>query len=149
MVRDSIEREGELHATLLLIRLDVAQNILTDVMMEKIRYGLENTGTEQKSVEVLRGYQKGLWDLFEKTFTISWIVDQEDENGGARVSEDIAAVIVAFPQLLSKCIIAPDIVVSWFVHQGKISGGKEARDCWRVMFAEALLRWNEQQKKAL
>ena len=149
MVRDSIEREGELHATLLLIRLDVAQNILTDVMMEKIRYGLENTGTEQKSVEVLRGYQKGLWDLFEKTFTISWIVDQEDASGAARVTEDIAAVIAAFPQLLSKCIIAPDIVVSWFVHQGKIFGGKEARDCWRVMFAEALLRWNEQQKKAL
>ncbi|BBJ23310.1 CHASE2 domain-containing protein [Candidatus Nitrotoga sp. AM1P] len=149
MVRVSSERQGELHATLLLIRLDVAQNILTDAMMEKIRYGLENTGTEQKSVEVLRGYQKGLWDLFEKTFSISWIVDQEDANGAARVIEDVAAVIAAFPQLVSKCIIAPDIAVSWFVHQGKISGGKEARDCWRVMFAEALLRWNEQQKKAL
>ena len=149
MVRDSTEREGELHATLLLIRLDVAQNILTDAMMEKIRYGLENTGIEQKSVEVLRGYQKGLWDLFEKTFTISWIVDQEDTNGAARVTEDVAAVIAAFPQLLSKCIIAPEIAVSWFVHQGKISGGKEARDCWRVMFAEALLRWNEQQEKTL
>jgi adenylate cyclase len=149
MVRASLEREGELHATLLLIRLDVAQNILTDAMMEKIRYGLENSGTEQKSVEVLRGYQKGLWDLFEKTFTISWIVDQEDANAAARVTEDVAAVIAAFPQLLSKCIIAPEIAVSWFVHQGKISGGEKARDCWRVMFAEALLRWNEQQEKAL
>ena len=149
MVRTSIDREGELHATLLLIRLDVAQNILTDAMLEEIRYGLENTGIEQKSVEVLRGYQKGLWDLFEKTFTISWIVDQEDATGAARVTEDTAAVIAVFPQLLSKCIIAPDIVVSWFVHQGKIFGGKEARDCWRVMFAEALLRWNEQQEKAL
>ena len=149
MVRTSIDREGELHATLLLIRLDVAQNILTDAMLEEIRYGLENTGIEQKSVEVLRGYQKGVWDLFEKTFTISWIVDQEDATGAARVTEDTAAVIAVFPQLLSKCIIAPDIVVSWFVHQGKIFGGKEARDCWRVMFAEALLRWNEQQEKAL
>jgi hypothetical protein len=91
MVRVSMERQGELHATMLLIRLDVAQNILTDAMMEKIRYGLENTGVEQKSVEVLRGYQKGLWDLFEKTFTISWIVDQEDANGAARVTEDVAA----------------------------------------------------------
>ena len=127
----------------------MAQNILTDAMMEKIRYGLENSGTEQKSVEVLRGYQKGLWDLFEKTFTISWIVDQEDVNGAARVTEDVAAVIAAFPQLLSKCIIASDIAVSWFVHQGKISGGKGARDCWRVMFAEALLHWYEQQEKAL
>ncbi|MEQ1741548.1 MAG: CHASE2 domain-containing protein [Candidatus Nitrotoga sp.] len=149
MVRASIEREGELHATLLLIRLDVAQNILTDAMMEKIRYGLENTGAEQKSVEVLRGYQKGLWDLFEKTFTISWIVDEEDANGAARVTEDIAVVIAAFPKLLRKCTVDSDIVVSYFVHQGKIFGGKKARDCWRVMFAEALLHWNEQQEKAL
>ena len=149
MVRASIEREGELYATLLLIRLDVAQNILTDAMLEKIRYGLENTGIEQKSAEVLRGHQKGLWDLFEKTFTISWIVDEEDANGAARVAEDVAVVIAAFPQLLSKCIIDSDIVVSWFLHQGKICGGKKARDCWRVMFAEALLRWNEQQEKAL
>ena len=149
MVRASIEREGELYATLLLIRLDVAQNILTDAMLEKIRYGLENTGIEQKSVEVLRGHQKGLWDLFEKTFTISWIEDKEDANRAARVAEDVAVVIAAFPQLLSKCIIDSDIVVSRFVHQGKICGGKKARDCWRVMFAEALLRWNEQQEKAL
>ena len=149
MVRASIEREGELHATLLLIRLDVAQNILTDAMMEKIRYGLENTGTEQKSVEVLRGHQKGLWDLFEKTFTISWIVDKEDANEAARVTEDVAVVIAAFQKLLRKCIVDSDIVVSYFVHQGKIFGGKKARDCWRVMFAEALLRWDEQQKKVL
>ncbi len=149
MVRASLEREGKLHATLLLIRLDVAQNILTDAMLEKIRYGLENTGIEQKSVEVLRSHQKGLWDLFERTFSISWIEDEEDANGAARVAEDVAMVIAAFPQLLGKCIINPDIVVSWFVHQGEISGGKEARDCWRVMFAEALLRWKEQQEKAL
>ncbi|CAH1905732.1 CHASE2 domain-containing protein [Candidatus Nitrotoga sp. HW29] len=149
MVRVSSERQGELQATLLLIRIDAAQNILTDAMLEKIRYGLESTGIEQKSVEVLKGYQKGLWDLFEKTFTISWVMDRKDANGAARVTEDVAAVIAAFPQLLSKCIIAPDISVSWFVHQGKIAGGNEARNCWRVMFAEALLRWNEQQEKTL
>ena len=149
MVRVSVEREGELQATLLLIRLDVAQNILTDAMMEKIRYGLENSGTEQKSVEVLRGHQKGLWDLFEKTFAISWIVDKEDANEATRVAEDVAVVIAEFPQLLRKCIVDTDILVSYFVHQGKIFGGKKARDSWRVVFAEALLRWNEQNEKTL
>ncbi|MDO9101699.1 MAG: CHASE2 domain-containing protein [Candidatus Nitrotoga sp.] len=149
MVRASFEREGKLHVTLLLIRLDGDPKLLTDAMLDQIRYQLENTGLEQKSVDVLRGYQKGLWDLFERTFSISWIVDEEDANGAARVAEDVAMVIAAFPQLLGKCIINPDIVVSWFVHQGEIAGGKEARDCWRVMFAEALLRWKEQQEKAL
>ncbi|MCX7195415.1 MAG: molecular chaperone TorD, partial [Proteobacteria bacterium] len=126
-----------------------AQNILTDAMMEKIRYGLENTGADQKSVDVLRGYQKGLWDLFEKTFAISWIVDKEDANEATPVAEDVAVVIAAFPQLLRKCVVDTDILVSYFVHQGKIFGGKKARDSWRVVFAEALLRWNEQKEKTL
>lgn len=147
MVRASIEREGKLHVTLLLIRLDVDQRILTDAMLEKIRYHLENTGLEQKSVEVLRGYQKGLWDLFEKTFTVSWIVDERDTDGAARVAKEVTEIITAFPRLLSKCIIDPDIKVSWFVHQGEILGGKGAGNHWRAIFAEALLRWSVQQGK--
>lgn len=149
MVCDSFKREGKLHATLLLIRLDGDPKLLTDAMLDQIRYQLENTGVEQKSVDVLRGDQKGLWDLFEKTFSISWIVGEGDTDGAVRVADDVAMVITAFPQLLSKCIINPDIVVSWFVHQGEFLGGKGTRDCWRAMFAEALLRWNEQQKKVL
>ncbi|RFC33488.1 MAG: sensor domain CHASE2-containing protein [Candidatus Nitrotoga sp. MKT] len=149
MVCDSFKREGKLHATLLLIRLDGDPKLLTDAMLDQIRYQLENIGLEQKSVDILRGDQKGLWDLFEKTFSISWIVDEGDTDGAARVADDVVMVTTAFPQLLSKCIINPDIVVSWFVHQGEFLGGKGTRDCWRVMFAEALLRWNEQQKKVL
>jgi adenylate cyclase len=149
MVCASFKREGKLHATLLLIRLDGDPKLLTDAMLDQIRYQLENIGLEQKSVDILRGDQKGLWDLFEKTFSISWIVDEGDADGAARVADDVVMVITAFPQLLSKCIINPDIVVSWFVHQGEFLGGKGTRDCWRVMFAEALLRWNEQQKKVL
>ncbi|CAH1211766.1 Sensor domain CHASE2-containing protein [Candidatus Nitrotoga sp. BS] len=149
MVRASLEREGKLQVTLLLIRLDGDPRLLTDTMLDQIRYKLENAGLEQKSVDIIRGYQKGLWDLFEKTFSISWIVDEGDVNGAARVAEDVAVVTAAFPQLLRKFIISSDIKVSWFVHQGEVLGGKEARNYWRGIFAETLLRWNEQQEKTL
>jgi len=149
MVRSSLEREGKLQVTLLLIRLDGDPRLLTDTMLDQIRYKLENAGLEQKSVDIIRGYQKGLWDLFEKTFSISWIVDEGDVNGAARVAEDVAVVTAAFPQLLRKFIISSDIKVSWFVHQGEVLGGKEARNYWRGIFAETLLRWNEQQEKTL
>ena len=149
MVRASLEREGKLNVTLLLIRLDGDPKLLTDTMLDQIRYKLENAGLEQKSVDIVRGYQKGLWDLFEKTFSISWVVDEGDANGAARVTEDVAAVIDAFPRLLSKFIISTDIKVSWFVHKGDVVGGKDARNYWRVIFAETLLRWNEQQRNAL
>lgn len=148
MVRASMERKGKLHATLLLIRLDAGQNILTDAMLEKIRYHLEKMGLEPKSAEVLRGYQKGIWDLFERTFAVSWIVDKNDSDGSARVTRDVALIIAAFPQLLDKCIMDPDIKINWFVHQGEISGGThEVRNRWRELFAEALLQWNVQKGK--
>ena len=146
MVRTSFERGGELRATLLLIRLDTTREVMTDIALEKIRYALEKTGKEPKSAEVLKGYQKGLWDLFEKTFAVSWVVAAEDADGTARVAEDVAKVLDALPPLLRKNLAYADNAVSWFVHHGLISGGTAARASWRVMFAEALLRWDEQQR---
>ncbi len=146
MVRASLERGGELRATLLLIRLDATRNVVTDAVLEKIRYGLEKAGKEPKSAEVLKGYQKGLWDLFEKTFAVSWVAAAEDTDGAARVAEDVAVVLAALPLLLRKNLAYADNAASWFVHQGLVSGGGAARASWRVMFAEALLRWDEQQR---
>lgn len=147
MVRVAAEREGEFNAALFLIRLDVTQNVLTYAVLEKIRYGLENTGNEPKSVEVVKGIQKGLWDLFEKTFAISWITEIEDTAGAERMEKDIEAVIAALPPLLHKHLAHADNAASWFVHRGRISGGKAARAGWRVMFADALLCWDKQQGK--
>ncbi|MDE2311445.1 MAG: CHASE2 domain-containing protein, partial [Betaproteobacteria bacterium] len=139
MVRASSERGGELRATLLLIRLDTARNVVTDTMLEKIRYGLEKSGKEPKSAEVLKGYQKGLWDLFESTFAVSWVVAAEDADGAARVAQDVALVLAALPPLLRKNLAYADNAASWFVHHGLVSGGAAARASWRVLFAQALL----------
>lgn len=144
MVRTSAERNGELRATLLLIRLDAERNIMTDTMLEKIRYGLERAGTETKSADVIKGVQKGMWDLFERTFAVSWVVNAQDTEAAARVAKDVEAVIAVLPRLLRKHMVHADNAVSWFVHQGMVTGGEEAHASWRVMFAQALLRWEEQ-----
>lgn len=146
MVRASFERGGELRATLLLIRLDASRNIVTDPVLEKIRYSLEKTGREPKSAEVVKGFQKGLWDLFERTFAVSWVVAADDPEGAARIEKDVAAVLDALPRLLRKNLAYADNAAGWFVHEGLISG-KTAREDWRVMFAQALLRWDEQQRR--
>jgi adenylate cyclase len=146
MVRASLERSGELQATLLLIRLDSKRNIVADAALEKIRHALERCGTEIKSVEVLKGYQKGLWDLFEKTFAVSWVVPMADAEAAARVAKDVAVVLATLQPQLRKHLAYPDNAAEWFVHSGPIAGGVEARASWRVMFAETLLRWNEQQQ---
>ena len=145
MVRISLERSGELQATLLLIRLDVNKNIVPDAVLEKIRYALEKCGQEVKSVEVLKGYQKGLWDLFEKTFAVSWVMDAGDNEGALRVQQDVEAVLATLQVQLQNHLAQPDNAAEWFVHQGPIAGGKAARASWRGMFATALLRWEGQR----
>lgn len=147
MVRSSLERSGELQATLLLIRLDSKKNVMADAVLEKIRYALERCGTEGKSVDVLKGYQKGIWDLFEKTFAVSWVVPVADAEAAGRVEKDVEVVLETLQKQLRKHLAYPDNAAEWFVHSGQIAGGAVARASWRVMFAETLLHWNEQQGK--
>ncbi len=146
MVRVSQERGGELSGTLLLIRLDGTQNLMVDVVLERIRNGLERSGTELKSVDVLKGIQKGVWDLLEYTFTVSWVADVGDKETDARIVADRDAVLEKLPLLLRKNLARPENVATWFTYQGRVSGGKKARASWRVLFAEAILEWEKQQE---
>jgi CHASE2 domain-containing sensor protein len=143
MVRASFERAGELQATLLLIRLNVTKNVLNDAALERIRYGLEKSGIEPKSAEVLKGEQKGLWDVFARTFAVSWVVAAEDLEGANLVTQDIPRVLAVLPPLLERNLAYAEEPPTWFVHQGRIAGGAAARAEWCVLFAEALLAWDE------
>jgi hypothetical protein len=146
MVRVSLERGGELSGTILLIRLDGAQNLMVDVALERIRNGLERSGAEFKSVEVLKGVQKGVWDLFEYTFAVSWVADAGDEIAQARIAADRDAVLKKLPVLLKKNLAKPENAAIWFSYQGAIAGGDKARASWRMLFAEAILAWEKQQE---
>jgi adenylate cyclase len=146
MVRASRERGGELRATLLLIRLNTTRNVPTDPALERIRYGLEKAGREIKSAEVLKSDQKGLWDLFAKTFAVSWVVARTPE-AEALVEQDVAAVLAALPPLLQKNLAYEEEAPEWFLHHGAITGGASAASEWRVLFAAALLKWEEQRKE--
>lgn len=147
MVRDSQERSGNLLAMLLLIRLDGTQNIMTDVVLERIRHGLETASKEPKSVDVIKGLQKGGWDLFGRTFAVSWVVSPDDAGGISRIKRDVEVVLAALMPLLRKNLAHPEDVSEWFMHQGIIAGGVAASASWRVMYAEAMLHWEEQKRK--
>ncbi|KAF0205086.1 MAG: Chase2 sensor [Gallionellaceae bacterium] len=146
MVRVSLERGGELSGTILLIRLDGTQNLMVDVVLERIRNGLERSGAEIKSVDVLKGIQKGVWDLLEYTFAVSWVSAANDEVAQARIVADRDAVLTKLPVLLRKNLAQPENVATWFTYQGYISGGEKARASWRILFAEAILEWEKQQE---
>ncbi len=150
-VRSSQRRDGELLGVLMLIRIgdrsDALNNsLLNDKVRERLVLGLEKTGSKMKSVEILMGNQKGLWDLFEDTLAISWLSQPDDKDTRQNIARDIEAAQQAILPLLQRYCAATDNDVECFVHEGAIAGGEEARDSWRALFAETLLRWNETKK---
>ncbi len=147
-VRASQELGGELHGVLMLIRLGVPAGTLSEAAREKIRRQLEKSGSATKSVEILKGRQKGIWGLFEDTLAISWLRPADDENSRLRIARDINTISQAIEPLLRKHAANADNDVDWFVHEGPITGGDEACDSWRALFAETLLRWKVEKGKS-
>jgi len=146
MVRVAGRRSGELQATLLLIRFDDDRNVIRPGGLEKIRSELEAIGPYPKSVETMTGEQKGLWGLFEHTLAISWIAEAQDLEAQSAIEQDIDVLLTAMPPLLQRHLARPEHAENHFVHRGRIAGGPAATAGWRLMFAEALLAWDRDEK---
>lgn len=146
-VRTSQERSGELRAVLMLIRLGGSGRALGEAAREKIRKRLEKTGAEPKSVEILKGRQKGVWDLFEDTVAISWVCREDELDRRERIARDIEAIAQAIGPLLQKHGANADNGATWFVREAPIAGGEKAREEWRALFAETLLHGNRSKFK--
>ncbi|MDH4286626.1 MAG: molecular chaperone TorD, partial [Gallionella sp.] len=101
---------------------------------------------ETKSVDVIKGVQKGMWDLFEYTFAVSWVANIGDEQSQQRIAADMDTVLEKLPVLLKKNLARPENAATWFAYRGRISGGEKSRASWRVLFAQALLEWEKQQE---
>jgi len=142
-VRASVEQRGELRATLLLIRVGEYDDGVGERALETIRRRVAKLGTELKSVEMLKGRQKGIWALFENTLAVSWVIPAHDQTARERVAKDIENVTACLDGLLPRRLDAGDNARTWFVHDGLISGGQAARAGWRALFAEAQVRWHQ------
>ena len=138
VVHNTLARRGNLQAGLLLIRIAG----LGEKQLERIRRRLERRGTELKSVELLKGQQRGIWGLLEDTLAISWVLPLEE--GAGRITLDAEAMTRALPEFLRRY---PGATVTWHLHQGTIAGGELARDEWRGLLANALLGCHEQDSK--
>ncbi len=90
---------------------------------------------------MLKGRQDGIWALFERTILVSWVAPARDQAARDRVARDIESATSSLKAMLPGQSGPDGGEASWFVHEGRISGGKAAREGWRALFAEAQLGW--------
>ena len=142
-LRASLEHGGELYATLLLVRIERGTELLGEGALEKIRNALSQATHAENSVEIIKGQQRGLWELFESTFAISWVAPSNDSAKVSAMRSDVAAITEQLPQILGRFFQIRPGAADWQVYERPIYGGADARAGWRVLLAEALLQWNE------
>jgi hypothetical protein len=138
VVHGTLTQNGSLQAGLLLIRIGGRG----ERPLEKIRRRLERRGIEPKSVELLKGRQRGIWGLLEDTVAISWALPLPE--GAARIARDAEAMMTAVTQLLRRY---PDATAAWHFHQDPIAGGECAWEDWGALLADALRGCHERKAK--
>ena len=143
VLHDSIDREGELGAVLLLVRAGEGGPWAGQRELKRIRRNLVRSGAQPDSVEMLSGRQKGLWSLFNRTLSVSWVFPAQDEAERARVGLELEKLTAALQAEVhgNKGDAAHD-ALSWFVHEGRLQGGEAAKAGWTTLFAEAQWQWN-------
>ena len=100
-------------------------------------------GSPTKSVDVLKGPQKGLWHLFENLFVISWVCSANDVEGRQQVHNDISAIQQSLLPLLRKHYVVLEKDVTWSINEGKVGFGEESLDKWRALLGTCLLKLEE------
>jgi hypothetical protein len=127
----------------MLIRINSQAAAMNDKIREKVRLGMEESGSTARSVDIIKGTQKGLWGLFEDTLAISWMCPPGDDEARKNIARDVEAAERSVGPLLRKYCVISDSDVACFVHEGVIATGEQARDSWRALFAATVLRWDE------
>ncbi len=142
-LRASEESGNDLSAFMLLVRVGERDTAATERILKRIHQRLQKSGAEPRSVEMVRGRQKGIWALFEHTIVVSWVIRAEDQAARGRVAKDIESGVASLEAMLPGSTAEEKNGLTWFVHEGRISGGKGAKESWRTLFAEAHIRWHQ------
>lgn len=135
VVQSSLLRNDEVRATLLLIRFDSRQNLISNDLLGGLCAKLKKIGAIPKSVEMMSENQKGIWGLFDTTIAVSWLSEPE-----TFAPEEIDQLINETRTWLHRSRIKNSDAVNYVVHQTTIHGGELAAEGWQRLFAEALLQ---------
>jgi CHASE2 domain-containing sensor protein len=137
-VRKSLQSSVDLLGFCMLINLGNQAGALNAGIREKIRLGINKIGSKNKSVEIIKAPQKGVWSLFEDTMAVSWVCSMNDETERLSILKDIEAIEQGLLPLLSKHYLIAENDVRWLVQEGIIVGGERARDSWRNLFGTTM-----------
>jgi len=137
-VMSSVLTEGELYAAVMLVRLGAGHDPAADKAAARLQRVLGKRLRLAKSIETLKGAQKGIWGLFEGTVVVSWTCPAGDEKRMGLIRQEASSLEKSSSELLRAGRDMDGVSVVF--HEGRLAGGESARAGWAVLFGEALAK---------
>ncbi len=121
---------------------------LGDALMGKLRRGIENVGVSQKSVELIKGTQSGIWGLFGEMIVVTWTGALDDDAMQARTRQDAADIASELSRLSQRLGLPTSTKTRHVLHEGMLDQGQPMGAQWRNLFAQAVIRLEHLEQQA-
>ena len=74
----------------------------TGIFLRALKKAVERTGKGSKDVEVLRGTQRGVFELLESMLVVSWVYPRDDDGQRSLVEGEVQALVSELPVLVER-----------------------------------------------
>lgn len=132
---------GKKGAAILLMPIIIEiETSLTDSMLKKLQYQIEQRCKVSATVEFLKGTQSGIWGLFGDMFIVSWAYPHDDEAAAKKVEQDANQLGLQLKALLENIGLPKNTAVRYVQHTGVLNAKKPMDSQWRGLFAQAIIK---------
>ena len=138
VVAETYARAGSWRAVLLVINLSQNDRAPTASIVDKLRRQLEQLAKLERSVDQIKGEQKGVWSLLNGTLVVSWIHAIGDDTVARQIAVDVDQVKNGLPSILEAVRGRRPVSYAVIEHEEVLETGEQAGASWRRTLAHAL-----------
>ena len=131
--------EGELQALIMPILVE-SKVPLTDDVLKELKWKIEHSCHKPNRVDILKGFQGGIWGLFGDMVVVCWTYAKEREEYEQQIKEDADRLAGQLSSILISCSLPVNTQVHYTTHKGAITGDKPLANQWRSLFAQAIIK---------
>ncbi|HEY0841778.1 CHASE2 domain-containing protein [Methylotenera sp.] len=113
---------------------------LSDSLLKKLQYKIEQRLQHRATVEILKGTQSGIWGLFSDMIIVSWAYAHDSEAEASQAMQDATKLGTQLAQLLQGTGIPEDTTARYTLHNGTLNTEKPMANQWRGLFAQAIIK---------
>ncbi|WP_041928541.1 CHASE2 domain-containing protein [Methylotenera mobilis] len=113
---------------------------LSDSLLKKLQYKIEQQTQRHATVEILKGTQSGIWGLFSDMIIVSWAYAHDNEAEASKATQEATQLGTQLNQLIQGTGIPEDTTARYTLHSGTLNTEKPMANQWRGLFAQAIIK---------